>query len=76
MEMFPCNFHRGLGFNHLMGRQHMLMLKNLLRKGRELAVLFHLPLLKRNDQPVELVLFVQPPPAEGLKIMQSAMILI
>ena len=76
MEMLPCNFHCSLRFNHLMGRQHMLMRKNLLCKGRELAALFHLPLLKRNDQPVELVLFVQPPPAEGLKIMQSAMILI
>lgn len=76
MEMFPCNFHRGLGFNHLIGRQHMLMRKNLRCKGRKLAILFDLPLLKRSDQCIERILFVQPPPAEGLEIMQRAMILI
>lgn len=47
--MAPCNFYRGIRSNHLISGQHMLMLKNLLRKGRKLAVLFDLPLLKRSD---------------------------
>ena len=74
--MAPCNFCGGIHANHLIGGQHMLMLKNLLGKGRKLAVLFYLPLLKRNNQRIELILLVQPPPAEGLEIMQRAMILI
>lgn len=76
MEMAPCHFNRSIRFNHLICRQHMLMLKNLLCKGRKLAIPFDLPLLKRSDQCIELILFVQPPPAEGLEIMQSAIILI
>ena len=74
--MAPCNFHRGIRSNHLIGRQHMLILKNLRCKGRKLAVLFDLPLLKRSDQRIERILLVQLPPAEGLKMMQSAMRLI
>ena len=76
MEMAPCHFNRNIRFNHLICRQHMLMLKHLLRKGRKLAVLFDLPLLKRSDQRIELILIIQPPPAESLKIMQRAMRLI
>lgn len=49
MEMAPCHFNRSIRFNHLICRQHMLMLKNLLCKGRKLAIPFDLPLLKRSD---------------------------
>lgn len=76
MEMAPCHFNRNIRFNHLIGRQHMLMLKNLLYKGRKLAIPFDLPLLKRSDQCIELILIIQPPPVESLEIMQSAIILI
>ena len=47
--MAPCNFCGGIHANHLIGGQHILMLKNLLCKGRKLTVLFYLPLLKRNN---------------------------